>query len=592
MAVESQVNDGQQTPAAEESGPRTATEAMRKLWTPRKLGIAIGCLLVMNFFMNLNVYTQNVYEPYATSHFDGHSLLTTGSIINGIVRIVSYPLLAKLADHFGRPQGFGGGALSMAIGSAMFAACQNVDTFLAGGIFDSFGDTWWNITQQIFVADVTSLVNRGLLFTLPESLSAIPTLYAGTYLGEHMLLFSSWRWGYGMWSIILPVTAIPTISMMLWMGRRAKNIGLIAERLSLFHGAPSGAVSKVKHITTQLDLIGALLLIGGLAMTLLPMTIAGRRNTDRWEEPSSIVLLIVGVLTFVGFLVWDGKFASNPIIPYRTIRERNVIIACTSVIVIAMSDSIYRPFLSSFLQVAGHYSPGAATRVDNAQRVAYNIGALFSGLCLKYVKHTKPFIMLGVVLIILASGLPIYLTNISGTHIANEPTFIVSKTLLGVGRGLAQVSLQVSLQAVLANEQIAVATAVYLSSLGFGSNLGVTISGAIWNSLLPRKLNANFGEEVGRKIFGSIVVAQKYEVGSPERNAIDKCYRQTQQTLAIGSVSVSALLLLLAFLVQNVKLGEEDTKRAAQADEELAWAIKQKEAQEEEPVEMERQQRQ
>ncbi|KAJ4197292.1 hypothetical protein NW759_016315 [Fusarium solani] len=592
MAVESQVNDGQQTPAAEESGPRTATEAMRKLWTPRKLGIAIGCLLVMNFFMNLNVYTQNVYEPYATSHFDGHSLLTTGSIVNGIVRIVSYPLLAKLADHFGRPQGFGGGALSMAIGSAMFAACQNVDTFLAGGIFDSFGDTWWNITQQIFVADVTSLVNRGLLFTLPESLSAIPTLYAGTYLGEHMLLFSSWRWGYGMWSIILPVTAIPTISMMLWMGRRAKNIGLITERLSLLHGAPSGAVGKVKHIATQLDLIGALLLIGGLAMTLLPMTIAGRRNTDRWEEPSSIVLLIVGVLTFVGFLVWDGKFASNPIIPYRTIRERNVIIACTSVIVIAMSDSIYRPFLSSFLQVAGHYSPGAATRVDNAQRVAYNIGALFSGLCLKYVKHTKPFIMLGVVLIILASGLPIYLTNISGTHIANEPTFIVSKTLLGVGRGLAQVSLQVSLQAVLANEQIAVATAVYLSSLGFGSNLGVTISGAIWNSLLPRKLNANFGEEVGRKIFGSIVVAQKYEVGSPDRNAIDKCYRQTQQTLAIGSVSVSALLLLLAFLVQNVKLGEEDTKRAAQADEELAWAIKQKEAQEEEPVEMERQQRQ
>ncbi|RSL85996.1 hypothetical protein CEP52_015963 [Fusarium oligoseptatum] len=593
MAVESQVSAGQQTPAAEEeSGPRTGTEAMRKLWTPKKLGIAIGCLLVMNFFMNLNVYTQNVYEPYATSHFDGHSLLTTGSIVNGIVRIVSYPLLAKLADHFGRPQGFGGGALSMAIGSAMFAACQNVDTFLAGGIFDSFGDTWWNITQQIFVADVTSLVNRGLLFTLPESLSAIPTLYAGTYLGEHMLLFSSWRWGYGMWAIILPVTAIPTISIMLWMGRRAKNIGLVTERLSLLHGAPSGAIGKVKHIATQLDLIGALLLIGGLAMTLLPMTIAGRRNTDRWEEPSSIVLLIVGVLTFVGFLVWDGKFASNPIIPYRTIRERNVIIACTSVIVIAMSDSIYRPFLSSFLQVAGHYSPGAATRVDNAQRVAYNIGALFSGLCLKYVKNTKPFIMLGVVLIILASGLPIYLTNISGTHIANEPTFIVSKTLLGVGRGLAQVSLQVSLQAVLANEQIAVATAVYLSSLGFGSNLGVTISGAIWNSLLPRKLNANFGKEVGGKIFGSIVVAQKYEVGSPERNAIDKCYRQTQQTLAIGSVSVSALLVLLAFLVQNVKLGEEDTKRAAQADEELAWAIKQKEEQEEEPVDMERQQRQ
>ncbi|KPM37951.1 Siderophore iron transporter mirA [Neonectria ditissima] len=560
--------------------PRTGTaaEALRKLWTPRALGIAVACLLVMNFFMNLTVYTQNVYEPYATSHFDGHSLLTTGAIINGIVRIVSYPLLAKLADHFGRAHGFAGGALSMALGNVMFAACQNVDTFLAGGIFDSFGDTWWNITQQIFIADVTSLVNRGILFSLPESLSAIPTLYGGTYLGEHMLLNATWRWGYGMWAIILPVTAIPTIATMLWMGRRAKRLGLIGEHVSLLHDSPSGVLGKVKHLVVKLDIIGALLLVAGLAMTLLPMTIAGRKDTDKWKEPSSIVLLIIGVLTFVAFLVWDGRFAAYPIVPYRTIKERNVIVACASACVIAMSDSVYRPFLSSFLQVAGHYSPGAATRVDNAQRVAFNVGALFSGLCLRFIKQTKPFIILGVGLIILASGIPIYLTNVSGTHIANEPAFITSKSLLGVGRGLAQVSLQVSLQAVLDNDQVAVATAVYLSSLGFGSNLGTTISGAIWNSLLPRKLNTHFNATESQTIFGSIVVAQAYEVGSSERNAIDECYRQTQQTLAIGSVSVAALLLLSVFLVRNVNLGAEDTKRAVQADEELAWAIKAKEA--------------
>ncbi|KAM0326973.1 hypothetical protein ACHAQA_006094 [Verticillium albo-atrum] len=526
--------------------PRTAAEALRKLWTPKKLGIAITGLLVMNFFMNFTSYTQNVYEPYATSHFSGHSLLTTGSIINGIVRIVSYPLLAKLAD--------------------------------AGGIFDSFGDTWWNITQQIFVADVTSLVNRGILFTLPESITAIPTLYAGTYLGEHILLNSTWRWGYGMWSIVLPVTALPTIAIMVWMGRRAKRMGLIGERVSLMHGAPSGLLGKAKHLATELDLIGALLLIGGLAMTLLPITIAGRRNTEKWKEASSIVLLIIGVLTFVAFLVWDYKFATKPIIPYRTMRERNVIIACASACIIAMSDSVYRPFLSSFLQVAGDYSPGAATRVDNAQRVAYNVGALLCGLLLKFFKNTKPLIILGVVLILLAAGLPIYLTNISGSYLGNEPAFITVKSLLGVGRGLAQVSLQVSLQAAVSNEEIAVATAVYLSSLGFGSNLGTTISGGIWNSLLPRKLRASFPPAEAQKIFGSIVVAQNYTLGTLERDAINESYRETQQTLAIGSLCVGTVLIILAWLVKNVKLGEEDEKRAVQADEELAWAIKARDA--------------
>ena len=52
----------------------------------------------MNLFMTFATYAQNVYEPYATSHFKGHSLIATFNIIHGLVRIVGYPLLAKTAD--------------------------------------------------------------------------------------------------------------------------------------------------------------------------------------------------------------------------------------------------------------------------------------------------------------------------------------------------------------------------------------------------------------------------------------------------------------------------------------------------------------
>lgn len=398
-----------------------------------------------------------------------------------------------------------------------------------------------------------------------------------------MLLNSTWRWGFGMWAMILPATVTPTVMVMLWMQRRAKRMGLHVGKVSILHGAKpgSGILGKIVHVSARLDIVGALLLIGGLAMTLLPMTIAGRNNTDRWKEPSSIVLIVIGVLTFIGFLIWDGKFASNPIIPYRTIRERNVIIACCSCIIIACSDSCYRPFLSSFLQVAGFYSPGAATRVDNSQRVAYNVGALVAGLSLKYVKQTKPFIMFGVVLICLANGLPIYLTNINGQGLASEVAFITSKAILGVGRGFCQVPLQVSLQAVLQQEHIAVATAVFLSSLGFGHNIGVTISGAIWNSVLPRKLMAKFEANEAMEIFGSLVVARSYEKGTPERDAINECYRETQQTLAIASVSIASLLLAIVWLNRNIRLEEEDKKRAEQASEELSWANKQQGQQQE-----------
>ncbi|KAH6686446.1 major facilitator superfamily domain-containing protein [Plectosphaerella plurivora] len=545
------------------------TEAIRRIWTRGPL-IAVFCgLFMMNFSMVFAAASAGVYDPYATSHFEGHSLIATANIVHGIVRIVGYPLLAKVADHIGRPQGFAGAAIFMALANVLYAACRNVETYLAGGIFESFGDTWWTITEQIFIADTTSLINRGFLFTLPESLAALPTLYAGTYLGEHMLLNSSWRWGFGMWAAIMPFCALPTIAIMLFMERRGRKQGITYHRLPLREssGIPEGASlgTKLYHILwIKLDIPGAFLLMAGLSMTLLPISISGRRNTERWSEPSSIILIVIGVLTFIGFLVWDGKFAKNPIVPLRLIKNRNVLLACASVCLIATSDSTYRAFASSFLQVAGGFSPGHAVRIDNARRVALNLGGLVIGIAIRFVKHTKPFIVIGCVMVALAAGLPIYFTNIDGSRVANEAALTTGQVILGLGRGFSQIPLQVALQAAVPDHEIGMATAFFLSSSGFGANLGNSISGAIWNTVLPRRLTSNLPESEQANafaIFRSIVVAQKYEKGTAVREAINLSYRQTQQTLAIASLALAAPLLIMMLFNKNVKLQEEDEKR-------------------------------
>ncbi|KAF5024532.1 hypothetical protein F66182_3295 [Fusarium sp. NRRL 66182] len=563
-----------------DDGAPAPTEALRKIWTKLPLVVAFGGLFVMNFSMIFAASSAGVYDPYATSHFEGHSLIATANIIHGIVRIVAYPLLAKVADHIGRPQGFAGAAICMALANVLYAACHNVETYLAGGIFESFGDTWWTITEQIFIAEVTSLINRGFLLALPQSLAAIPTLYAGTYLGEHMLLNSSWRWGYGMWAAIIPFCALPTMAIMVFMNVRARSKGINNKRTSLRSASdiPQGAswlVQARQVLYVQLDIVGAFLLLGGLAMTLLPLSITGRRNTERWSEPSSIVLLVVGVLTFVGFLVWDGRYAKKPIVPFRMIKNRNVILACASVCFIAMSDSTYRTFASSFLQVAGGYSPGHAVRIDNVRRVALNLGGLVIGLAIRFVKHTKPFIILGLLMVALANGLPVYFTNIDGARVANEAALTTGQVLLGLGRGFAQVPLQVSLQAAVPDHEIGIATAMFLSSSGFGANVGNSIGGALWNTLLPRRLLENLPESDKANstvIFRSIVAAQSYQPGTDTRHAINLSYRTTQQTLAIGSLSLSIPLLAMMFFFRNVKLAKEDDERNEIAEQQLAAA--------------------
>ena len=101
-----------------------------------------------------------------------------------------------------------------------------------------------------------------------------------------------------------------------------------------------------------------------------------------------------------------------------------------------------------------------------------SISVVVIGLAIRFIKHTKPFIILGFIMVALANGLPIYFTNINGSRVASEAALTTGQTLLGLGRGFAQVPLQVALQAAVPDHEIGIATAMFLSSAGFGANVG------------------------------------------------------------------------------------------------------------------------
>lgn len=75
-------------------------------------------------------------------------------------------------------------------------------------------------------------------------------------------------------------------------------------------------------------------------------------------------------------------------------------------------------------------------------------------------------------MVALAAGLPIYFTNIDGSRVANEAALTTGQVILGLGRGFSQIPLQVALQAAVPDHEIGMATAFFLSSSGFGANLG------------------------------------------------------------------------------------------------------------------------
>lgn len=78
----------------------------------------------------------------------------------------------------------------------------------------------------MLAADVTNLRNRGLAFAFTSS-PAIISAFAGSKAAEGFLLNVNWRWGYGVWAIIVPVFALPIYFLLARNLRKAEREGII-----------------------------------------------------------------------------------------------------------------------------------------------------------------------------------------------------------------------------------------------------------------------------------------------------------------------------------------------------------------------------
>ncbi|OJD16356.1 hypothetical protein AJ78_03455 [Emergomyces pasteurianus Ep9510] len=568
VKTEKDARDGDATsiksdPESLQAGVQKAM-VLKKAWSKNTLIIAFAGLIISTLVLNLSDYSTIVYEPYATSEFRQHSMMSVARVVGNITRTCAYPVVAKLCDVFGRAEMFIFSIVVQTLALVLYATSRYIDQYAAAGIFDAIGATAFLLTQQVFIADATNLVNRGLWSSIPETVSTLPAIYLGTIIGDNVLKHSTWRWGWGMWAIVFPVCSIPLITTMLVLQKRAAKHGLAQKPRSLFAGYRAGdpVWKKVLHlIWTELDLPGALLLIASFSLVLIPLSLTGSFNSQRWGEPSFIVMLVLGVVLFIAFVVWDSKFAKKPFIPYRMVVERTVIAACLASALDFGSYVLFTLFFPSYLQVAGGYSPGHATRIDNALRVSNQVFSLFIGLGMKYTKRSQMWIFMGPPVTVLSQGIMIYLVNMGYGRNTNEAAFVTAKVLNGFGRACLQTAGQVSVQAVVSTQDVAVATAVYQAVISMGGAVGVSISGAIWRNHLPNQLRRYLPADAQKNataIFQSIVVAKSSAPGSPIREAVNQSYRESQRMLAIASTCMAAPILILMFFMKNVHLDEMD----------------------------------
>ncbi|GAP86517.1 putative siderophore iron transporter mirC [Rosellinia necatrix] len=532
-----------------------AIEAISMTWSKWGLIAAYLGIFLMAFTTSLEGQVTYSVVAFATSSFSSHSLIATVYVIQGVVNAVIKPPMAKIADVFGRLEAFTICIVLYVLGYIQMAASANVQTFAAAQIFYSSGSTGLQILQQVLIADTSDMLNRALLSSLPD-VPFLVTTWIGAIIGGAIVASSTWRWAYGIWAIILPVVFLPLALTLFLNGRRAKRMALLPEKGKFATGGPVAVVTKIWN---DLDIGGIVLLSAAFALILIPLTLA-KSTPGGWQSPTIIALIVVGGVLLVIFPFWEGskKLAPHPLIPLELLKSRTFCAGCAVgffyFLVFYLS---VQPYFYSYLLVVQRQSIPAAGHITQTFSFTATVTSIVVSLMIKYTGHYKYFVTSGSLIYLLGVGLMIRYR----TEDASVGSLVGTQIAVGIGGGMLNVPAQLGVQASASHQQVAAATAVFLTLVEIGGAVGAAISGAVWTQLVPSKLAQYLPPDAASQahtIFGNVAVASDYLTyppGSLARIAINRSYQETMQVLLTIAVVLCAPLVLLSFLMRNYKLG-------------------------------------
>lgn len=547
-------------------------EAISTAWSKTSLLVAYLGLYLMVFAVSLESQVTVGLIAFATSAFKAHSLVSTVSVVQAVFLSVVKPPMAKIADVFGRFEAFSISVFLVTIGYIMSAASDNVQTYAASAIFYSAGSTGLQVLQQIFIADTSNLLNRALCSTIPN-IPYLINVWIGPPITDSILEHSTWRWGYGMWAIILPAAFIPLATSLFINQRKAAKKGLLPP--SPYAGQPIYA--SARRLWLELDLFGLLLLSAAICLVLIPLTIAANASGG-WSNPSIIAMLVVGGLCLIAFPLWErsSKFAPHAFFPRRLFHNRNVLIGVAIAFFYFSKSSHFRnpqcgpgqltyavvfylsvyPYFNSYLLVVQNESVTAAGHITQTFTFTSTVTAIAVSLLIKYTKHYKYFVTLGACLYLVAVGLILRYRQ-EGVPTG---TLVACQIALGIGGGLISVPTQVGVQAAVSHADVASATAIFLTILEIGGAVGSAISGAIWShNILPKLEQYLPADTVDQAaiIYGNVTVASTtYAFGTPTRIAINRAYQETMTRILIVGICAAAPIVPLSLMMRNIKLDQ------------------------------------
>ncbi|KAL1890436.1 hypothetical protein Sste5346_008264 [Sporothrix stenoceras] len=547
--------------ASAPSGVQKA-EAAALVW-PKTTAFGVYIWVWLLFFVvALQASISNNVVYYAYADFASAPQIAQAYILSAVVSGVLQLPIAKTLNLWGRAEGFLVCVCVYTLGLVLMATCKGPASYAAGYTLYWVGYTATNFVLTVFVADTVGLQNRAFAYALTGA-PTICTAFVGPLAANAFVTSpqTNWRWAYGSFAVVIPVTCAPLAVVLKVFQRRAEERGLFVRE-----GSSGRSVwQSIVHYLVMFDLVGALLLMAAFVLVLLPFSLQSNGVTSQYSSPTFIAMLVVGILLFPAFAAWERfglpRKTGAPFLQWQLLRSRTVLGACVVAAVMFFNFYTWDQYFYYYIQVVYDLNVTRTGYLAQINGVATTIWSVIFGIWIRQTRHFKnACLFFGAPLVVLGAGL---MVHFRGSE-APLGYLIMCQIFLAVGTGTLILGDEMAVMAAADREGVPIVLALLGLFSSLGGALGNAVAAAVYQSTFPSALqNALPGtpyDEIMGLYLGGSTAQLAFPVGSETRAAIDLAWATSQKYECITAAAIAVLFFPAIAVWKNYSVDKKQVK--------------------------------
>ncbi|MBB3666087.1 EmrB/QacA subfamily drug resistance transporter [Prauserella sediminis] len=354
------------------------------------------------------------------------------------------PIWGKLADLFSKKLLYQLAIVIFTVGSVLGGFAESMPELITYRAIQGIGMGGLQALVQAVIAAMISPRDRGRYSGYIGATFAVATV-SGPLLGG-IIVDSPLGWRWCFW-VTVPVAVIALIVL--------------------------GKTLKLPVIKRQvkIDWLGATLIVGGVALVLIWVSLAGKEFD--WWSPTTAAFLGGAAVALILAVFVETK-VSEPVVPLKLFRNRSFSLTVIGTLAVGTAMFGGAVFLAQYYQIARGYSPTEAGLMTMPMVLGMFLSTTISGQVVSRIGRTKPFLVGGASILVVALGL--LGTIDSEINLAQMGVYLA---LMGIGTGCLMQNLVLVAQNTVGMRDVGSSTAVVTFFRTLGGSAGVSALGAV-----------------------------------------------------------------------------------------------------------------